>query len=68
MQMLLHVTTDTADNFQPSTSQDEEGEESTSALRSRLLELQAVVEEVENKHIHAYTSANSHEFKLCGMP
>ncbi|KAK3523143.1 hypothetical protein QTP86_020198 [Hemibagrus guttatus] len=53
LQMLLHVTTDTADNFQPSTSQYEEGEESTSALRARLLELQATVEEVESREQRA---------------
>ncbi|XP_026798808.1 protein FAM184B isoform X4 [Pangasianodon hypophthalmus] len=48
LQMLLHVTTDT-ENFQPTTSQYEEGEESTSALRTRLLELQATVEEIEKR-------------------
>ncbi|XP_053475052.1 protein FAM184B isoform X2 [Ictalurus furcatus] len=60
LQMLLHVTTDTADNFQPSTSQDEEGEESTSALRSRLLELQAVVEEVEEREQRAEADHAEH--------
>lgn len=65
MQMLLHITTDTADNIQPTTSQFEEGEESTSALRTRILELQATVEEVK-KHVHLYcisTSSMSHEIK-----
>ncbi|XP_060772834.1 protein FAM184B isoform X1 [Neoarius graeffei] len=49
LQMLLHVTTDTADNYQPTTSQYEEHEESTSALRTRLIELQAAVEEIEER-------------------
>ncbi|KAI5607329.1 protein FAM184B isoform X1, partial [Silurus asotus] len=49
LQMLLHVNTDTADNFQPTASHYEEGEEPASALRTRLLELQAAVEEVEER-------------------
>ncbi|KAF4071543.1 hypothetical protein AMELA_G00274530 [Ameiurus melas] len=60
LQMLLHVTTDAADNFQPTTSQDEEGEESTSALRSRLLELQAAVEEVEEREQRAEADHAEH--------
>lgn len=62
--MLLHVTTDTADNLQPTTNQyGSEGEEYTSALRTRLVELQAIVEEVENAfiymHQHLQTPINS---------
>ncbi|KAK2865665.1 hypothetical protein Q7C36_001721 [Tachysurus vachellii] len=60
LQMLLHVTTDTADNFQPTTSQYEEGEDSASVLRARLLELQATVEEVEAREQRAEADHAEH--------
>lgn len=58
MQMLLHVTTDTAENIQPTTCQYEGEDETTSALRTRLLELQATVEEVKYTFVYTYTSAD----------
>lgn len=64
LQMLLHVTTDTADNLQPTTNQYEERPESTSALRTRLLELQATVEEVEKTYTHLQTHTNS-KYAVC---
>ncbi|XP_027030231.2 protein FAM184B isoform X1 [Tachysurus fulvidraco] len=60
LQMLLHVTTDTADNFQPTTSQYVDGEDSTSVLRARLLELQATVEEVEAREQRAEADHAEH--------
>lgn len=47
LQSLRRVATETQGSLQPTTSQDEEEEESASILRTRLLELQATVEEVK---------------------
>lgn len=49
LQSLRRVATETQGSLQPTTSQDEEEEESASILRTRLLELQATVEEVEER-------------------
>ncbi|XP_043094212.1 protein FAM184B isoform X1 [Puntigrus tetrazona] len=49
LQSLRRVATETQGSLQPTTGQDEEEEESASILRTRLLELQATVEEVEER-------------------
>ncbi|XP_051757599.1 protein FAM184B [Ctenopharyngodon idella] len=46
---LRRVATETQGSLQPTAGQDEEEEESASILRTRLLELQATVEEVEER-------------------
>ncbi|KTF88757.1 hypothetical protein cypCar_00019839 [Cyprinus carpio] len=49
LQSLRRVATETQGSLQPTAGQDEEEEESASILRTRLLELQATVEEVEER-------------------
>lgn len=49
LQSLRRFATETQGSLQPTTGQDEEEEESASILRTRLLELQAAVEEVEER-------------------
>ncbi|XP_059409972.1 protein FAM184B isoform X2 [Carassius carassius] len=49
LQSLRRVATETQGSLQPTTDQDEEEEESAFILRTRLLELQATVEEVEER-------------------
>ncbi|XP_016351311.1 protein FAM184B-like [Sinocyclocheilus anshuiensis] len=49
LQSLRRVATETQGSLQPTTGQDEEEEESAFILRTRLLELQATVEEVEER-------------------
>ncbi|KAK7166383.1 hypothetical protein R3I93_006220 [Phoxinus phoxinus] len=49
LQSLRRVATETQGSLQPTTGQDEDEEESASILRTRLLELQATVEEVEER-------------------
>ncbi|XP_051558302.1 protein FAM184B-like [Myxocyprinus asiaticus] len=49
LQSLRRVATEMQGSLQPTTSQDDEDEESAFILRTRLLELQATVEEVEER-------------------
>ncbi|XP_062864671.1 protein FAM184B isoform X2 [Trichomycterus rosablanca] len=53
LQTLLRATTEASGNLQPAASQDERGEDSALALRTRLLELQTTVEEVEEREQRA---------------
>ncbi len=64
LQSLRRVATETQASLQPTTGQDEEEEESASILRTRLLELQATVEEVKTKmitHTHVFCKWTHYE-------